>query len=544
MGYKQKQEAARAKYAKNMGKKENVKIVSFSGAKTKKIARAFYKAFYVYVEQNGFKQMTDVLRCSFVFNDFTDLYGCYAIIELLAEQSVGGILRVKDRFNPQHIPFGYRDMLINVVCPGSEIVTEIQLHFEPLSKYKKISHKMYKRARLFERETENLAYKYSTQYLRPKIGSKAYEPSKDDMIDDDDQEEVPSASTKPFDVLLREWRLEKYIDKMQDEGWDDVRDWKELTDEDLKNDIGFSKGHIKKWHRNFDEWTKQKKEEKEQKEAIATVQEQIYGNNQLKLQLKAAQDAEDKERRRIMQLEQDKIDAMRKEMERERKALELERQQKKKDDEERRKRIKKEEKQRKEREAKAKRDRKKAKEEEARRKELKKRRKLKELEEEKEAEMERRRKKNNHEWDVHCKGNGIKVNGQIVNGSGKGDASIWIKGSVSNGSHEWRFKIIGNTKYVFIGITNEKNKKDKDTNLYTLCYIPFYGSLYDADGNETKTNKYAKNNDIVSMKLDLNKCNLTFLLNGKQIGNPMPVKNGSYRAAVSLYYSASSIELL
>merc|ERR1712228_562208 len=278
----------------NQCKKENINIVSFSGAKTKKIERAFYKAFYVYstMDENGFQQMTDVLRCSFVFDDFTDLYRCYSIIELLAEQSVGGILRVKDRFHPQHIPFGYRDMLINVVCPGSEIVTEIQLHFEPLSKYKKISHSMYKKARLFERETENLAYKYSTQYLRPKIGSnKFYEPSKDDMIDDDDQENETKA-VKSFDVLLQEWGLEKYIEKMRDEGWDDVRDWIDLTDDDLKNDIGFSKGHIRKWHRNFKQWAKKKEEE--QKEAIAIVQDQLYGNNQLKMQMKSAQDAEDK----------------------------------------------------------------------------------------------------------------------------------------------------------------------------------------------------------------------------------------------------------
>merc|ERR1712087_523119 len=144
---------------------------------------------------------------------------------------------------------------------------------------KKISHKMYKRARLFERETNNLAYEYSTQYLRPKIGSiKTYQITKEDGLSDEEDEAV---AVKTFDVLLKEWGLEKYIDKMRDEGWDDSRDWKDLTDDDLKNDIGFSKGHIKKWHRNFDEWTKQKKEEKEQ--------EQIYGNNQLKMQLKPAQ---------------------------------------------------------------------------------------------------------------------------------------------------------------------------------------------------------------------------------------------------------------
>merc|ERR1712228_140810 len=85
-------------------------------------------------------------------------------------------------------------------------------------------------------------------------------------------------------------------------------------------------------------------------------------------------------------------------------------------------------------------DKKRKKEEEARRKELEKRRKLKELEEEKEAEMERQRKKNNHEWDINCKGDYLKVNGQIVTGSAAG--SIWIKGIVSEATHEWKFKTL------------------------------------------------------------------------------------------------------
>merc|ERR1712228_676330 len=243
---------------------------------------------------------------------------------------------------------------------------------------------------------------------------------------------------------------------------------------------------------------------------------------------------EDKERRRIMQQEQDKIDAMRKEMEREKKAMELERQKKEKEELEHKKKAMRLEKQRKEREAKAK-------EEEARRKELEKRRKLKELEEEKEAEMERQKKKNDHEWDINCKGNGMKVNGQIVNGSDKW-GTIWTKGIVSRGSHEWRFKMIDGTAR--IGITNEKNEKKKDSYLKTLFYNTCYGSFRDADGKFTETNEKAKNNDIVSMKLDLDSNKLKFLLNGKQIGNPMSVKNGSYRAAVSLLRAADSVELL
>merc|ERR1712232_975256 len=95
------------------------------------------------------------------------------------------------------------------------------------------------------------------------------------------------ASMKSFDVLLKEWGLEQYIDKMKSEGWDDVRDWSDLTEDDLKNDIGFNKGHLRKWNRNYKEWqAKQKEEEEEEeKEAVAVVQEQIYRNKQPKMQL-------------------------------------------------------------------------------------------------------------------------------------------------------------------------------------------------------------------------------------------------------------------
>eukprot|EP01084_Bolivina_argentea_P171390 296940_1 len=113
-------------------KDKNIKVKSNSGAHCKKIERAFYKAFYVYSSEandEGYKEMTDVIRCSIVFDNFEDLYKAYMVIEEIAEKDLdGGILRLKDRFNPQHMPFGYRDLLINVYCPGSKIVCEMQLH--------------------------------------------------------------------------------------------------------------------------------------------------------------------------------------------------------------------------------------------------------------------------------------------------------------------------------------------------------------------------------------------------------------------------------
>eukprot|EP01084_Bolivina_argentea_P114213 203391_1 len=109
-------------------KKENIRIISNSGAKEKNIERAFYKTFYVYSTiygNNGFKQMTDVLRCSLVFDSFIHLYKCFGVIcEVSKLNNNGGILRCKDRFNPFNMPFGYRDLLINIKCPGSRIICE------------------------------------------------------------------------------------------------------------------------------------------------------------------------------------------------------------------------------------------------------------------------------------------------------------------------------------------------------------------------------------------------------------------------------------
>eukprot|EP01083_Nonionella_stella_P141735 437270_1 len=236
---------------------QEIKIVQNSNAKTKKIERSFYKAFYVYgaTSNEGFKEMTDMLRCSLVFDDFDDLYRCYSVIELMAEQSVGGILRVKDRYHPMSMPFGYRDMLINVMCPGSTIVCEVQLHFNQFYKYKKISHKMYKKARLFERDTKNLAYEYSSKFIRPNIGTfKVYEVQPDEMDDDAPQELKGFALAQK---LLDDWGLSKYAKTFEDEGWDDPDDWDDLVTDGgstLKEELQVKGGHVKRFIKKYNAW--------------------------------------------------------------------------------------------------------------------------------------------------------------------------------------------------------------------------------------------------------------------------------------------------
>eukprot|EP01083_Nonionella_stella_P254478 874389_1 len=162
--------------------KQKISIKNNSGAKEKDIERAFYKAFYVYSfeHEDGHKQLTDLLRCSLVFTEFEDLYKCFAVIkDLTNKKCKGGIVRCKDRFDPQNMPFGYRDLLINVNCPGSEkkipIVCEIQLHHKLFYQYKKISHSMYKKARLFDLKGHNIAYEYADKYMRRDVGDRVYQ---------------------------------------------------------------------------------------------------------------------------------------------------------------------------------------------------------------------------------------------------------------------------------------------------------------------------------------------------------------------------------
>ena len=99
-------------------KKDGIKMMEERPkAKLKGMERAFYKSFYVYGKDDfeGYKRMTDLVRVSLVFETFEDLYKCFDILDTISETTLGGLLRVKDRFHPRSVPFGYRDLLINVM---------------------------------------------------------------------------------------------------------------------------------------------------------------------------------------------------------------------------------------------------------------------------------------------------------------------------------------------------------------------------------------------------------------------------------------------
>jgi len=220
-------------------KEAKIKIIENSGAKEKNIERAFYKSYYVYAAKfgdDGFQKMTDVLRASLVFDAWADLYRCFALIEEMAEAH-GGILRCKDRYNPKQMPFGYRDLLINVHCPkaSSPLICEIQLHHQIFYKHKKISHKLYKIARIFDIDGKNFAYDHANAHVRQVVGTQVYK------VEGKEDDEINPVA------LLEEWKLDRYENALiEEEGYDDVSIWHEIELDELKK-MGFKTGHAKKF---------------------------------------------------------------------------------------------------------------------------------------------------------------------------------------------------------------------------------------------------------------------------------------------------------
>jgi len=147
-----------------------IKIKDSSKIVMKSMERIFYKSYYVY--RGDYSQLTDLLRCSLVFDSFEDLYKAFSVLNDCVKDNKdmeNGILRVKDLFTHEHVPFGYRHLLVNVYCPGTELVCEIQFHHKLLNEYKQESDYAYERARLFKCGDRNLAYNYICQYSNQNV---------------------------------------------------------------------------------------------------------------------------------------------------------------------------------------------------------------------------------------------------------------------------------------------------------------------------------------------------------------------------------------
>eukprot|EP01084_Bolivina_argentea_P260636 440207_1 len=58
--------------------------------------------------------------------------------------------------------------------------------------------------------------------------------TKDNIAETNEEKKQEPAAEKSFKELLTEWKLAKYIDKFEEEGWDDPRDYKDMEVDDLK----------------------------------------------------------------------------------------------------------------------------------------------------------------------------------------------------------------------------------------------------------------------------------------------------------------------
>jgi len=201
-----------------------------TGAKQKNIERAFYKSFYGYHDKpDGYMYLTDVLRCSFVFHGligFDHLYQCFA--DLMEMKDEFEVIRVKDRFNEQSQPCGYRDLMMNVLCRAKTenekcitgIICEIQLHHNIFYDAKKVSHRMYKKTRLFEKDNGNKAYEYAKMYIRPILGRfKTYEMDGDERgnkkKDNKDSENILNAIDQRIQEMADKYSQDYVIDKLK-----------------------------------------------------------------------------------------------------------------------------------------------------------------------------------------------------------------------------------------------------------------------------------------------------------------------------------------
>ena len=94
----------------------------------------------------------------------------------------------------------------------------------------------------------NLAYIYSDKHLRNGVGARLYE------IDDDKKQ----GTDDPW-VLLKQWKLEQYGEMLIEEGYDVATEWKDISEQELRNmecedengkKIKWKNGHIKRFIKN------------------------------------------------------------------------------------------------------------------------------------------------------------------------------------------------------------------------------------------------------------------------------------------------------
>jgi len=107
---------------------------------------------------------------------------------------------------------------------------------------------MYKKARLFQRGKENLAYNFADKNVREKVGDAIYKIAEDEKKDE-------SPFDEDYKTKLHKWGLKQFEPKFTETGNDDPTLWSQIGEDELK-EMGMKAGHLRKWKARVAKWQK------------------------------------------------------------------------------------------------------------------------------------------------------------------------------------------------------------------------------------------------------------------------------------------------
>eukprot|EP01084_Bolivina_argentea_P123829 219439_1 len=160
-------------------------------------------------------------------------------------------------------------------------------------------------------------------------------------------------------------------------------------------------------------------------------------------------------------------------------------------------------------------------------------------------------------WDENLKGSKLLLESDILTQTGDWNQTAFLTNIIGadTGMHEWKFKL---TKFngcnLSIGIfitdfdpTTSLNGFYHSTTSRSYSLHANNGRLWKHDAYDFKDGIYAdpcKENDIISMRLDMNTLTLSFSMNHKDCGKAFDVKKATYKAVVNLYKRGTQIQLV
>ena len=131
--------------------------------------------------------------------------------------------------------------------------------------------------------------------------------------------------------------------------------------------------------------------------------------------------------------------------------------------------------------------------------------------------------------------------------------SIYGCHSISEGVYEWKIRFNTKVKWICIGIIEDEEKileKYADNNDYEQSnggfLLSMNGIIYAFDERiHGYCKTFEKRGTIITMKLDMDQCVLSYAINGKDYGTALEnIPKKRYRFVVNLLYYGEEIELL